>query len=124
MIFTIPQAIIFRVMKHPEKEFYQCTTYNFFEDLSTPGMVGNATQLLIAGLTPVDWADLYHTAFNCQVFFAPLIAICASKEVILSISFKYGKGLHNIHKHSFVYPTLCGVQSTQARKNYSDLNMS
>ena len=33
LIFTIPQAILFRVMKHPEKDFYQCTTYNFFEDL-------------------------------------------------------------------------------------------
>ena len=78
LIFTIPQAIIFRVMKHPEKEFYQCTTYNFFEDLSTPVMVGNTTQLLLAGLTPVQWADLYHTVFNCQVFTAPLVAICAS----------------------------------------------
>ena len=78
LILTIPQAIIFRVMKHPEKEFYQCTTYNFFEDHSNPIMVGNTTQLLLAGLTPVEWADLYHTAFNCQVFFAPLFAIIAS----------------------------------------------
>ena len=85
LIFTIPQAIIFRVMKHPEKEFYQCTTYNFFEDLSTPFMVGNASKLLLAGLTPVQWADLYHTVFNCQVFFAPLIAIIASYAKIYSI---------------------------------------
>ena len=85
LIFTIPQAIIFRVMKHPQKEFYQCTTYNFFEDLSTPVIVGNTTQLLLGGLTPVQWADLYHTVFNCQVFFAPLIAICASYACIYSI---------------------------------------
>ena len=89
-IFTLPQAILFRVMKHPEKEFYQCTTYNFFEDLSTPGMVGNATQLLLAGLNPVEWADLYHTAFNCQVFFAPLIAICASYANIYFILSRLG----------------------------------
>ena len=25
------KAIIFRVLKHPTKEFYQCTTINFFE---------------------------------------------------------------------------------------------
>ena len=96
LIFTIPQAIIFRVMKHPEKEFYQCTTYNFFEDLSTAMMVGNDTQLLLAGLTPVEWADLYHTAFNCQVFFAPLIAICASYATIYTILRRLGSYIIDI----------------------------
>jgi hypothetical protein len=71
-------------------QFYQCTTYNFFEDLSTPVMVGNDTQLLLAGLTPVEWADLYHTVFNCQVFFAPLIAICASYAIIYFILSRLG----------------------------------
>ena len=85
LIFTIPQAIIFRVMKHPAKEFYQCTTYNFFEGLSSVIVVGNQTQLLLAGLSPVEWADLYHTFFNCQVFFAPLIAIVASYTKIYFI---------------------------------------
>ena len=36
IIFSLPQAIIFRVLKHPEKDFYGCTTNNFFEDLSSP----------------------------------------------------------------------------------------
>ena len=35
LLFASPQAIIFRVLKHPEKEFYQCTTYNFFESLAS-----------------------------------------------------------------------------------------
>ena len=34
LIFTWPQAVIFRVLKHPKKEFYQCTTFNFFENLA------------------------------------------------------------------------------------------
>ena len=85
ILFTIPQAIIFRVMKHPEKEFYQCTTFNFFEDLSTAVVVGNQTQLLCAGLTPLEWEDLYHTIFNCQVFFVPLIAIVASYAQIFGV---------------------------------------
>ena len=34
LIFSWPQAVIFRVMKHPNKEFYQCTTFNFFENLA------------------------------------------------------------------------------------------
>ena len=78
IIFTIPQAIIFRVLKHPEKEFYQCTTFNFFEELSSPVVIGNTTHLYLGGLTPIQWADLYHTIFNCEVFFAPAIAIVAS----------------------------------------------
>ena len=84
-IFTLPQAIIFRVIKHPEKDFYQCTTYNFFEELSSPVQIGNTTQLYLASLTPVQWADLYHTIFNCEVFFAPVIAIVASYTKIYSV---------------------------------------
>ena len=78
MLFSCPQAIIFRVKKHPEKEFYQCTTYNFFSDLSTPVMVANRTQLVLGGLTPKQCADLYHTIFNSQIFFIPLIIIVGS----------------------------------------------
>ena len=29
-------------------------------------------------MTPVQWADFYHTIFNIQVFFGPAIAIVAS----------------------------------------------
>ena len=78
VVFASPQAVIFRVLKHPEKEFYQCTTFNFFESLSTPVQIGNHTQLLLFGLTPVQCANLYHTIFNCEVFFGPVIAIVAS----------------------------------------------
>ena len=84
-IFASPQAIIFRVLKHPEKEFYQCTTFNFFESLSTLVQVGNHTELLLLGLTPVQCADLYHTLFNCEVFFGPLCAIVASYAKIYAV---------------------------------------
>ena len=78
LVFAAPQAIIFRVLKHPAKDFYQCTTYKFFENLSTPVEVGSSTKLLLLGLTPKQWADLYHTIFNCEIFFIPLIIIVAS----------------------------------------------
>ena len=65
------RAIIFRVMKHPLVEFYQCTTWGYFEGLATRNItVGNETVLLLPGplaLTPTQAADLYHTLFNCQV---------------------------------------------------------
>ena len=82
LVFSCPQAIIFRVLKHPHKEFYQCTTYNFFENLSTKFVTGNDTKLLLASLTPIQWADLYHTIFNIEVFFGPAIALVASYSKI------------------------------------------
>ena len=78
ILFSSPQAIIFRVLKHPVKDFYQCTTYNFFDNLSSPVVIDNVTHSIFIGLTPIQWADLYHTIFNCEVFFAPVIAIVAS----------------------------------------------
>ena len=48
IVFTLPQAIIFRVLRHPENDFYQCTTYNFFEEFSTPFIEGNITKLYLA----------------------------------------------------------------------------
>ena len=77
-ILASPQAIIFRVLKHPIKEFYQCTTYDFFESISTEVQIGNDTELVLLGMTPLQAADLYHTIFNCEVFFCPVIAIVGS----------------------------------------------
>ena len=57
LISVTPQAVIFRVLKHPVQDFYQCTTEGFFESLNLPG-----------GLSPKQAADLYHTIFNCQVY--------------------------------------------------------
>ena len=64
IVFASPQAIIFRVLKHPVKDFYQCTTLGFYDNL--------------VGLTPDQWADLYHTIFNSIIFFIPLIIIITS----------------------------------------------
>ena len=77
-ILASPQAIIFRVLKHPIKEFYQCTTFNFFESISTEVQIGNDTELVLLGMTPLQAADLYHTIFNCEIFFFPLIIIVSS----------------------------------------------
>ena len=35
LVFTSPQAVIFRVLRHPMAEFYQCTTWGFFENFAT-----------------------------------------------------------------------------------------
>ena len=69
IISVIPQAVIFRVLRHPEIDYYQCTTEDFFESLTTETVVLNnvETHYLPGGLTPKQAADLYHTIFNCQV---------------------------------------------------------
>ena len=85
ILFASPQAIIFRVLKHPVKEFWQCTTYNFFESVSTPVQFGNHTELRFLRLSPVQCANLYHTIFNCEVFFGPVIAISTSYAKIYTV---------------------------------------
>jgi len=86
LLFSSPQAVIFRVMKHPQADFYQCTTWNFFEGFASNVTEGNTTRLLLpGGMTPTQAADLYHTLFNCEVFFAPVIAIIASYSKIFFV---------------------------------------
>ena len=85
IMFSCPQAIIFRLMKHPAKEFYQCTTYNFFQDISSPVVMGNTTHLLLLGLSAVQWANIYHTIFNSVIFFIPVLIIVSSYVRIFHI---------------------------------------
>ena len=70
-------------------EFYQCTTVNFFENLSQAVEVGNKTELQLYGLTPDQWEDTYHTAFNSQIFFIPLVIIVTSYVKIFLILTRY-----------------------------------
>ena len=90
IIFSCPQAVIFRVLKHPAKEFYQCTTINFFEDLSEEVVVKsnnatNTTELVLLGMTPDTWHNVYHSFVNCAIFFLPLIIIVISYARIYTI---------------------------------------
>ena len=79
----------FRLLKHPAKEYYQCTTINFFENLSQIVKEGNSTELRLYGLTPDQWEDTYHTVFNSQIFFIPLVIIVVSYVKIFLILNRY-----------------------------------
>ena len=50
---------------------------------------GNLTELRLYGLTPDQWEDTYHTVFNSQIFFIPLVIIVASYVKILLILTRY-----------------------------------
>ena len=90
-VFTLvcasPQAIIFRVLKHPTKEFYQCTTIDFFEDLAEKHFdpSTNKTDYILGGINTEAWHTIYHTFINTQIFFLPLLIIIISYIKIYSI---------------------------------------
>ena len=90
-VFTLlsasPQAIIFRVLKHPTKEFYQCTTIDFFEDLAEEhfNIQTNKTEYILAGINTEAWHTIYHTVVTSQIFFLPLLIIIISYIKIYSI---------------------------------------
>ena len=90
-VFTLlcasPQAIIFRVLKHPTKEFYQCTTIDFFEDLAEKhfNLETNQTEYILGGINTEAWHTIYHTVVNTQIFFLPLLIIVISYIKIYSI---------------------------------------
>ena len=90
-IFTLlsaaPQAVIFRVLKHPTKDFYQCTTIDFFEDLAEKrlNLKTNQTEYILGGIDTEAWHTIYHTVINTQIFFLPLLIIIISYIKIYSI---------------------------------------
>ena len=47
-------------------------------------------------MTPVQWADFYHTVFNFQVFFGPAIAICLSYTRIYLLLKRRSSALNGI----------------------------
>ena len=90
-VFTLlcaaPQAVIFRVLKHPTKDFYQCTTIDFFEDLAEKrlNLKTNQTEYILGGIDTEAWHTIYHTVINTQIFFLPLLIIIISYIKIYSI---------------------------------------
>merc|ERR1712024_127977 len=70
LICSSPQAIIWRVLKHPTKEFYQCTTIDFFEDLAEEHLDPNTnkTEYFLAGINTEAWHTIYHTVVTSQIF--------------------------------------------------------
>ena len=107
LVFASPQAIIWRVLKHPTKDFHQCTTVDFFENLTSPVDVGNSTEMLLVGLTPDQWFNIYHVFFNSEIFFVPLILILISYFMIFitlarSVGKSYTSAQHTLKLTSLV----------------------
>jgi len=72
-VFAAPQTLVFRVLKHPEVEFYQCTSMRFFNDLLEGK--GNGTSSSVLGLAPEDLERVYSCLFLVAVYAVPLAVI-------------------------------------------------
>ena len=87
IICSSPQAIMFRVLKHPTKEFYQCTTIDFFENLAEEkvNMETNRTEHFLLGINTESWHSIYHCMVNTEILFLPFLIILISYCKIYNI---------------------------------------
>ena len=87
LLCAAPQAVIFRVLKHPTKEFYQCTTIDFFEDLAEERVntETNRTEHFLLGINTESWHSMYHCLVNTEILFLPLTIIIISYWRIFNI---------------------------------------
>ena len=81
-ICAIPQLLVFRVLKHPEwKEFYQCTTMGYFENVFNNNTI----------MTHQQAQNIHNSFFLVVVYMVPLGVIIATYAAILWKMFKSSK---------------------------------
>ena len=79
---ALPQTLVFRVLKHPEIDFYQCTTMNYFDNI-----FNNATMV-----TPNQAEKIYNSLFLVVVYVVPLLVIIVTYANIILKVFRKAKG--------------------------------
>ena len=79
---ALPQTLVFRVLKHPQMEFYQCTTMQYFEGIF------NGTEVL----TPAQAEKIYNSLFLVVVYVVPLMVIVVTYANIILKIFRKSKG--------------------------------
>ena len=69
------------------KEFYQCTTIDFFEDLAEERVntETNRTEHFLLGINTESWHSMYHCLVNTEILFLPLTLIIISYCKIFNI---------------------------------------
>ena len=71
-LFALPQTLVFRVLKHPKIEFFQCTSMNFFRDLFNGSTTDESPNFY--SLTPEMAEKMYSALF--------LVRACALLDVV------------------------------------------
>ena len=89
IILALPQAFMFRKLKHPEIEFYQCTTTMAIEDASYEVLVDGQKIFLFLGFGTETIYRFYHLSFLFFVFFLPLAFLIVNYVIIIKIITRY-----------------------------------
>jgi hypothetical protein len=85
ILLSLPQALVFRKLKHPQLEFYQCTTSGAIEEFSEEVEVGGETKILFFGVEPETIYRTYHFSFLFFVFFFPLAVLMVNYFIIIRL---------------------------------------
>ena len=85
LLLSLPQAFMFRKLKHPAVEFYQCTTDMVVEEFSEQVVVAGETQFRLLGVDSDTVYSIYHFSFPFFVFFFPLACLIFNYGIIIKI---------------------------------------
>lgn len=84
-IFAAPQTLVFRVLKHPQIEFFQCTSMDFFKDLLVfDAGDGRKVPSTFLWLGPDAWERIHSCIFLVAVYMVPLLVIIITYANILA----------------------------------------
>ena len=89
IILASPQAFMFRKLKHPDIEFYQCTTTMAVEDFSEKIVVNGQLKFLFLGVEAETIYRFYHFSFLLFVFFFPLTFLMVNYFIIIKLIRRY-----------------------------------
>ena len=79
---AFPQTLVFRVLKHPEVEFFQCTSMNYFDAIFNNSTILDSKQA----------EKIYNSLFLMVVYMVPLCVIIITYANILNKIFRSAKG--------------------------------
>ena len=97
IILALPQAFMFRKLKHPEIEFYQCTTTMAIEDSSYEVLVDGQKIFLFLGFDPETIYRFYHFSFLFFVFFLPFSVLIVNYIIIIKLIKRYMYSIPLLH---------------------------
>lgn len=79
---ALPQTLVFRVLKHPKVEFFQCTSMGYFDDIFNNSTIVN----------PQQAEKIYNSLFLVVVYMVPLCVIIITYANILNKIFRRSAG--------------------------------
>ena len=85
MLLSLPQAFMFRKLKHPMLEFYQCTNAMVLEDYSEVVRENDTIRFVFYGIDSIDVYKIYNFYFLLFVYFLPLICLIISYIIIIKL---------------------------------------